>query len=620
MALTKVTGNIGKLVVESRQNTSTTTGSSSGMSLGISANGVPSSVNISRSRTNGDRAFVDNQSTFIVGDGSNLHVGTLENTGAVVGKQGNSTFKIDNYVGKDIQNHDTMKTTGESLGISTEKPRITNVGFNQDSRDKQGIPRNTVVGDVEIAGAEGSPINRDLGKANEVTKDTHSSTNINVESQTIEYATNPSKLKEDIGKAKKEISDVTTAINESINDRGDDNRNFFGQLREVRLNETVNNIAGKRLNEADKSEDVVSAWKDAYKDLGYNLDVKYTTGEDTPEMKDKAGTAYVSKDGVHTIIININAEENSTKAGLIGTLAEEASHIVNGVAGRQIATGTEEKGLESTGRAANAYFKEEYKGSNQNMTYRSDGKIDTSKLGTNVGDACITIINGCMKEKGHISRAALGNPGFMNFINKVSQAVPKVVSFAVDFSPAGTLKGGIEAVTGKDMLTGEEVNLLSRVLGALPFVKSAYRGAKTTIKIIKSSKKAEVVLSDGSKIALKSDEVTKFESKAKRSSKNASTPRTIDPGKIHSTIQQTDKTIKYRALNETIKGQRVFRNSKGFVFYADDFHDPVHYEVFKNKKHVGIINADVLQKNKGDFDIKSVNTSKAEKGRTINIK
>ena len=238
-------------------------------------------------------------------------------------------------------------------------------------------------------------------------------------------------------------------------------------------------------------------------------------------MKNKAGTAYVSKDGVHTIIININAKENSTKAGLIGTLAEEASHIVNGVAGRQIATGTEEKGLESTGRAANAYFKEEYKGSNQNMTYRSDGKIDTSKLGANVGDACITIINGCMKEKGHISRAALGNPGFMNFINKVSQAVPKVVSFAVDFSPAGTLKGGIEAVTGKDMLTGEEVNLLSRVLGALPFVKPAYRGAKATIKIVKSSKKAEVVLSDGSKIALKSDGVVKFENKAKNVNKTS---------------------------------------------------------------------------------------------------
>ena len=144
---------------------------------------------------------------------------------------------------------------------------------------RQGNTRNTVVGDVEIAEAEGSPINRDLGKANEVTKDTHSRTNINVEPQVIEYLTNPGKLKEDIGKAKKEISDVTTAIKESINDRGDDNRNFFGQLREVRLSETVNNIAGKRLTEAQKSEDVVSAWKDDYKDLGYNLDVKYTTGE-----------------------------------------------------------------------------------------------------------------------------------------------------------------------------------------------------------------------------------------------------------------------------------------------------------------------------------------------------
>ena len=305
----KVTGNIGKVEVISRQNTSTTTGSSSGISLGISANGVPSSVNINGSRTNGDRAFVDNQSTFVVGEGSNLHVGTVENTGAVIGKEGNSTFKIDTYAGKDIQNYDTMTTTGGSIGASLGgKPGITNVGFNQDSRDKQGITRNTVVGDVEITKTEGSPINRDLEKANEVTKDTHRSTNINVESQTIEYATNPGKLKEDIGKAKKEISDVTTAIKESINDRGDDNRNFFGQLREVRLNETVNNIAGKRLNEADKSEDVVSAWKDAYKDLGYNLDVKYTTGEDTPEMKNKAGTAYVSKDGVHTIIININAK------------------------------------------------------------------------------------------------------------------------------------------------------------------------------------------------------------------------------------------------------------------------------------------------------------------------
>ena len=114
----KVTGNIGKVEVISRQNTSTTTGRSKGVNLGISANGVPSSVTINASRTNGNRAFVDNQSTFVVGEGSNLHVGTVENTGAVIGKEGNSTFKIDTYVGKDIQNYDTMTTTGGLIGVS----------------------------------------------------------------------------------------------------------------------------------------------------------------------------------------------------------------------------------------------------------------------------------------------------------------------------------------------------------------------------------------------------------------------------------------------------------------------------------------------------------------------
>ena len=138
----------GKVEVISRQNTSTTTGSSKGVNLGISANGIPSSVTINASRTNGNRAFVDNQSTFVVGEGSDLNVGTVENTGAVIGKEGNSTFKIDTYVGKDIQNYDTITTTGGSIGVSLGgKPKITNVGFNQDSRDKQGITRNTVVGD-----------------------------------------------------------------------------------------------------------------------------------------------------------------------------------------------------------------------------------------------------------------------------------------------------------------------------------------------------------------------------------------------------------------------------------------------------------------------------------------
>ena len=391
----KVTGNIGKLVVESRQNTSTTTGSSSGMSLGISANGVPSSVNINGSRTNGDRAFVDNQSTFIIGEGSNLHVGTLENTGAVVGKEGNSTFKIDTYVGKDIQNHDTMKTTGGSLGISTEEPKITNVGFNQDSRDKQGITRNTVVGDVEIAGAEGSPINRDITRANEVTKDKQYSTKINVESQTIEYATNPGKLKEDIGKAKEEISDIKWAIDKSIHDMGDDNRNFFGQLSEVRLSKTIDNITSQRLIGKTVGTEIADVFKDAYKDLGYDINIIFSDPKNSPQLLDendkpKTGTAYVRDENgkkIKTIIINGEDPKNATKAGLIGTIVEEGSHVIGKVEGRQRKTGTDEKGLESTGRASNEYFAEKYKDNNTPISIHSDGKdYSNVDFGENVGD------------------------------------------------------------------------------------------------------------------------------------------------------------------------------------------------------------------------------------------
>ena len=434
-----------------------------------------------------------------------------------------------------------MTTTGISVGTSLGKsPRVTNIGFNQDDRDKQGVTRNTVVGNVEIGEASGSPINRDVTKANEVTKDEHHSTNVNVESQTIEYATNPGKLKEDLNKAKDEIKDVTKALDNSIHDPGDDNRNFFGQLRETRLSETVNNIAGERLKVAQTRKEIASAFEEAYSDLGYkNVKVIFTTPEHASQLidengKPKAGTAYINKKtGEKTIFINENAEENQTKTGLIGVIAEEGSHIINGVEGRQIETGTEEKGLESTGRATNEYFQEKYKDdADKLIIHKSDG-IDYSGIdfGENVG-------NGKGKE----------------ITSTLLDSVPYV----------GTAKGIAEGITGRDLVTGEKIDLFSRVMGIIPGAKATVKGVKATgkiikvaDKIIKNKKKLKrvikvitstrktgkiskvtngervtqgVVLSDGSKIALKSDEVTKFEKQAKeakiKNKGNSSKPST----------------------------------------------------------------------------------------------
>ena len=471
----KVTGNIGKVEVISRQNTSTTTGSSKGVNLGISANGVPSSVNINGSRTNGNRAFVDNQSTFVVGEGSNLHVGTVENTGAVIGKEGNSTFKIDTYVGKDIQNYDTMTTTGGSIGVSLGgNPKITNVGFNQDSRDKQGITRNTVVGDVEIAEAEGSPINRDLGKANEVTKDTHSRTNINVEPQVIEYLTNPGKLKEDIGKAKEEINDIKWAIKESIHDRGDDNRNFFGQLSEVRLDKSLENITSERLIGKTADTEIAGIFKDAYKDLGYDINIIFSDPKNSPQLLDekgkpKTGTAYVRDEKgkkIKTIIINGEDPKNATKAGLIGTIVEEGSHVIGKVEGRQRKTGTDEKGLESTGRASNEYFSEKYKDDNPAINIQSDGKdYSNVDFGEHVGDDR----GGCTDgKKTNIGCKGRKQKTWSELTPEEKSVEGEIVSTILNFVPyVGPAKIATEAIIGKDLITNKKMSYLDRVSSVL---------------------------------------------------------------------------------------------------------------------------------------------------------
>ena len=394
----KVTGNIENLEITSVQNKSTTTGSSSGINVGVSSTGTPNSINVSGSKTNGNRTYVDNQSTFILGEGSNLTVGKATNTGAIVGTKGeNSRLKIKEYTGKDLYNTDTLKTTGGSIGIQTGKNPVTGVGFNQEKHDKEGITRNTVIGNVEIGTSKGSPINTDLSKANETTKDTHRNTNIYVEGQTIRAITNPEDYKKDIDKAKQEIEDIGRTIKESVNDRGDDNRNFFGQLSETRLSETLENIAGERLKGARDQQEIGKALEDAYRDLGYKAKVIYTDPKNAPQLigkdgKTLAGTAYVGKDGIHTILINTEADENGTRSGIIGTIVEEGSHIVGKVEGRQRKTGTEELGLESTGRATNQYFQDKYKDNDIPIKAKSDGKDYSSRdFGEHVGDSDLAL-------------------------------------------------------------------------------------------------------------------------------------------------------------------------------------------------------------------------------------
>ena len=323
----KVTGNIEKLVVESKQNTNITTGSSRNVGVGFSGNGIPNSLNVSQNNTNGNKNYVENQSSFTVGQGSNLQVGTLENTASIIGKQSeNATFKVNNYVGKNLENEDTVTTTGGSVGASLDQnPKITSVGFNQDSKEKEGITRNTVVGNVEIGQVSGDEINRDLSKANETTKDVHKTTNINIEPQLIEYTSNPTKFKEDLevavleGKATGEtvLKSIENVVNGGKEDIGDPERRSLNEIKEtvirVKTAPEMNLIATGDLN----SQEVLNS-------LDINAIEKFNPdGPDLPEnvrtrldeVRRNGGEieAFYEKT-TNKIFINENVEDGETRA------------------------------------------------------------------------------------------------------------------------------------------------------------------------------------------------------------------------------------------------------------------------------------------------------------------
>ena len=393
-----VTGNIENLTIESKQNTSTTKGSTKGGSLSVSANGLPSG-SANYSQTNGERRVVDNASTFIIGDGSDLKVAKVENTASAIGTTENGKLSIDEYVGHNLENVDKLKTAGGSVGVSTSG--VTSIGVNYSDKKQEGITKNTVIGNVEIGKSSGDEINRDLDTMTEITEDRDFKTNINVESQTINYIKNPEKFKEDLQKAKNEIYDIYHAVDSTVNLQGKEDRNISEQVGEVRQAKVIYNLIDSRLQEAENQEDIAKIFEGASEDLGYKVKVIFTDPSNSPQLIGvdkkgntyiKNGTAYVDKKtGIGYILVNTESAANSTKAGVIGTIAEEQSHIIGKKEGRQkVVPDGSEKGLESLGRPTNDYFKKQYSKNDKAIELKSDGKdYSNVDFGENVGDKTI---------------------------------------------------------------------------------------------------------------------------------------------------------------------------------------------------------------------------------------
>ena len=158
-----------------------------------------------------------------------------------------------------------------------------------------------------------------------------------VESQTIEYLTNPAKLKEDIGKAKDEIEAVGAVAKAAFNTIGSKEKNgFFDFLRTERVQETVRNL-GYIDTKGKTKEQIAQEMQDKYgeifakngKKLEINFYVNSEVSQDDPNVKNKMNAAgFVAEDG--SIWLNADNISSVSNFNLNSVFGHELTHNVTG--------------------------------------------------------------------------------------------------------------------------------------------------------------------------------------------------------------------------------------------------------------------------------------------------
>ena len=323
-----------------------------------------------------------------------------------------------------------------------------------------------------------------------------------------------------------------------------------------------------RLQIAENQEDIAKAFEGVSEDLGYKVKVIYTDPSKSPQLigtdKDgntyiKDGTAYVDKKtGINYILINSESPANRTKAGVIGTIGEEQSHIIGKIEGRQktVPDGSE-KGLESLGRPTNDYFKNQYSKNDKAIGLKSDGRdYSNVDFGENVGDH---ISPEDLKFKKYYRDKVLPyNESYQNFLNNT-------LSIGLDVSPLGIAKGITEAILGYDTITGEKLDLVTRTMGIIPVFDDIYKTGRSGIKLLTPTREVEAVLVDGTRLTINVDDTIKGTNNTKKiiSSTNTSIPKIeVETPKIKPVEDIIGTKTGNKELNNAI-------NTRGAEYYLD---------------------------------------------------
>ena len=165
------------VVIESKQDKSENKDSTYGGGFSIDlANPSNFSANINGSKGNGEKDWVNKQTSLIAKNGGKIDTDNLTNIGAIMGSESETNklkVSANKVVVKDLEDKNKYENIGGGVSFGTDVP---NVSVKHDKVDKEQINRATAINvDFEISGkktsAEDLGFNTDINKAQEKTKD-----------------------------------------------------------------------------------------------------------------------------------------------------------------------------------------------------------------------------------------------------------------------------------------------------------------------------------------------------------------------------------------------------------------------------------------------------------------
>ena len=229
------------LVVESKQDKSERKDSTYGGGFSIDlANPSNFSANINGSKGNGEKDWVNKQSSLIAKNGGKIDTENLTNIGAVIGSESETNklkVSANKVVVKDLEDKNKYENIGGGVSFGTDVP---NVSVKHDKVDKEQINRATALNtDFEVAGqkvkAEDLGFNTNKDKAQEVTKDEERHLDAELHTDLL-----GKDKQEELKKAGGIISDLTTALGnkgktDALENKGKTEGNFLERYKQLSM-------------------------------------------------------------------------------------------------------------------------------------------------------------------------------------------------------------------------------------------------------------------------------------------------------------------------------------------------------------------------------------------------